>query len=249
MTVLFHEVFVHPKIKGIATDNVRGAARTILTANIMGGMCARVCPVEELCEDACVRNHQEEKPVAISALQRYATDHVFLRGEQLFSRAPSTGRRVAVAGAGPAGIACAHRLAMLGHDVVVFEAREKVGGLNEYGLAAYKMADGYAQAELAWILQIGGIEIRTGRALGRDLTLGELRRDYDAVFLGLGHNAANALGCDGEAMTGVNAHQWEPELMAIAKREKIARRTNSMASMVTSSSSIRLWNGGLFRVK
>ncbi|KGM34003.1 NAD(P)-dependent oxidoreductase [Inquilinus limosus] len=192
-------------IKGIATDNVKGAAQAILAANIMGGMCARVCPVEELCEDACVRNHQEEKPVAISALQRYATDHVFLRGEQLFSRAPSTGKRVAVVGAGPAGLACAHRLAMLGHDVVVFEAKAKGGGLNEYGLAAYKMADGFAQAELAYILEIGGIEIRTGMALGRDISLSELRREYDAVFLGLGHNAVNALGCDGEALAGVES--------------------------------------------
>ena len=184
---------------------MKGAAQTILTANIMGGMCARVCPVEELCEDACVRNHQEEKPVTISALQRYATDHVFLGGEQLFSRAPATGKRVAVVGAGPAGLACAHRLAVLGHDVVVFEAKAKGGGLNEYGLAAYKMADGFAQAELAYILEIGGIEIRTGLALGRDVSLSELRRDYDAVFLGLGHNAVNALGCDGEALAGVES--------------------------------------------
>jgi glutamate synthase (NADPH/NADH) small chain len=168
-------------------------------------MCARVCPVEELCEDACVRNHQEEKPVTISALQRYATDHVFQRDIQLFSRAPATGKRIAVVGAGPAGIACAHRLAVLGHDVVVLEAKAKGGGLNEYGLAAYKMADDFAQAELAYILEIGGIEIRTGIALGRDVTLAQLRQDYDAVFLGLGHNAVNALGCDGEALAGVES--------------------------------------------
>ncbi|WP_366658332.1 NAD(P)-dependent oxidoreductase [Fodinicurvata sp. EGI_FJ10296] len=190
-------------IRSIQTGNTTGAATTILNANIMGGMCARVCPVEELCEEACVRNLAEDKPVGIGALQRFATDHLFDEGRQPFTRAAPTGRRIAVAGAGPAGLACAHRLAVLGHDVTVFEAREKGGGLNEFGIAAYKTVDDFAQRELAFILSVGGITLKTGVALGRDIALADLRRDYDAVFLGLGHNAVNALGADGEDFDGV----------------------------------------------
>ncbi|MEQ8964952.1 MAG: NAD(P)-dependent oxidoreductase [Azospirillaceae bacterium] len=190
-------------IRSIATGNTKGAATTILEANIMGGMCARVCPVEELCEEACVRNTHEDKPVAIGLLQRFATDTLFERGDRPFTRAEPTGRRVAVVGGGPAGMACAHGLARRGHDVVVFEAREKAGGLNEYGIAAYKTPEDFAQRELDFILSIGGIEVRNGHALGREIDLAELRRDFDAVFLGLGHNAVRDLGLEGEAMAGV----------------------------------------------
>ena len=190
-------------IRSIGSGNVKGAATTILDANIMGGMCARVCPVEELCEEACVRNTHEDKPVTIGALQRYATDHLFADGAQPFARAPATGRRVAVVGAGPAGLACAHRLALLGHDAVVFEARDKAGGLNEYGIAAYKTPGDFAQRELDFILGVDGIELRMGQALGRDVTLAGLRRSYDAVFLGLGQNAVRRLGIAGEDMAGV----------------------------------------------
>ncbi|MCB9948117.1 MAG: NAD(P)-dependent oxidoreductase [Rhodospirillaceae bacterium] len=190
-------------IRSIASGNVKGAATTILGANIMGGMCARVCPVEELCEEACVRNTHEDKPVAIGALQRFATDHLFAAGIQPFTRAPATGKRVAVVGAGPAGLSCAHRLAVLGHAVTVFEARPKGGGLNEYGIAAYKTVDGFAQKEVAFILSVGGIELRLGQALGRDITLAGLRRDYDAVFLGTGQTGVRALGLEGEGMAGV----------------------------------------------
>ncbi|MGP1398016.1 MAG: NAD(P)-dependent oxidoreductase [Inquilinaceae bacterium] len=190
-------------IKSIATGNVKGAATTILDSNIMGGMCARVCPVEELCEEACVRNTAEEKPVRIGALQRYATDHLYAHDIQPYTRAPASGRRIAVVGAGPAGMACAHRLALLGHDAVVYEAREKGGGLNEYGIAAYKVPDEFAQRELDFILSLGGIELRLGQALGRDMALADLRRDFDAVFLGLGHTAVRSLGLEGEDMAGV----------------------------------------------
>ncbi|MFC3227840.1 NAD(P)-dependent oxidoreductase [Marinibaculum pumilum] len=190
-------------IRGIATDNVRGAAMTILEANIMGAACARVCPTEVLCEEVCVREKQEGKPVRIGALQRYATDDLLARGEQPFTRAPSSGRKVAVVGAGPAGLACAHALARQGHDVTVFEAREKAGGLNEYGIAAYKMPGGIAQAEVDFILGVGGIELRCGQALGRDISLAALRKDFDAVFLGTGQAGVNALRLEGEDMPGV----------------------------------------------
>ena len=132
----------------------------------MGGTCAKVCPVEELCEQVCVKMTSEHKPVVIGQLQRYATDHLFASGRQPFQRAPDSGKRVVVVGAGPAGLACAHRLAMLGHHVTVYEARSKAGGLNEYGIAAYKMTDERAAKEVEFILGIGGISLETeiGRA-------------------------------------------------------------------------------------
>jgi glutamate synthase (NADPH/NADH) small chain len=187
-------------IRGIATGNIRGAATTILEDNIFGGACARVCPTEILCERACVRTAQEHRPVDIGALQRHATDWLMARGVQPFTRAPATGKRIAVVGAGPAGLSCAHALARNGHDVMVFEAKPKPGGLNEYGIAAYKMADDFAQREVAFIMSIGGISIRHDTMLGRDVSLETLRADYDAVFLGLGLSATNTLGIDGETL-------------------------------------------------
>lgn len=191
-------------IKKISTDNVKGAATTILSANIMGGACARVCPVEELCEQACVRNTQSGQPIKIGQLQRYATDHLFARDDaQIFKRKPATGKKIVIVGAGPAGLSCAHELAREGHDVTIFEAREKSGGLNEYGIAAYKVPDDFAQQEVAYILSIGGIDVKHGQKLGRDITLAQLRKDYDAVFLGLGHTGVNALGLENEGLKGV----------------------------------------------
>jgi glutamate synthase (NADPH/NADH) small chain len=186
-------------IREIAADNPLGAARTILEENIMGGMCARVCPTETLCEEACVREAAEGKPVRIGLLQRYATDALMEKGKNPFTRAAPTGKRIAVVGAGPAGLACAHALAVSGHQVVIFEQREKSAGLNEYGIAAYKTPGGFAQKEAEFILSIGGIEVKHGVALGRDIDLASLRRDYDAVFLGLGLAAVNKLGLTGEA--------------------------------------------------
>ena len=201
-------------IHRIAQDNNRGAARAILTANPLGGMCARVCPTEVLCEQACVRNTNEDKPVEIGALQRYATDAFFAHpGAPLFQRAAPTGKRVAVVGAGPAGLACAHGLAVRGHDVTLLEVRPKLGGLNEYGLASYKTAGNFAQKEVEWLLSIGGIEVRTGQQLGRDITLDSLLGAYDAVFLGLGLQGVNALGVAEPTATGLrNAVDFIAEL-------------------------------------
>jgi len=189
-------------IRGIATDNLRGAARVILGANILGGVCARVCPTEILCEGSCVRNGPESAPVQIGALQRHATDWVFDENAALFERGADTGRRVAVVGAGPAGLACAHALARAGHRVSIFDARDKAGGLNEYGIAAYKVP-GFAAREVQWLLSIGGIDWHANRALGRDLDLAALRNDHDAVFLGIGLGGVNALGIEGEQLSGV----------------------------------------------
>jgi len=190
-------------IRKISTGNLRGSAQTILEANIFGGSCARVCPTEELCEHACVHTAQESKPIQIGALQRHAVDWLMARGTVLFTRAAPTGRRVAVVGAGPAGLACAHALARHGHDVTVFEARAKPGGLNEYGIAAYKVPDEFARREIDFIVAIGGIGIEHGKALGRDISLDALRREFDAVFLGLGQAGVKALDLSGETMPGV----------------------------------------------
>ncbi|TBN41791.1 NAD(P)-dependent oxidoreductase [Paracoccus subflavus] len=185
-------------IRQIATGTPDAAAMTIFHANIFGGMCARVCPTETLCEGACVRMEAEGDPVEIGALQRYATDGLMAQGDHPFRRAAPTGRRIAVVGAGPAGLSCAHRLAAKGHDVVIYEARPKPGGLNEYGIASYKAVDGFAQAEVDWLLGIGGIELRHDHRLGRDITLDALRAEYDAVFLGMGLGGVNALRTEGE---------------------------------------------------
>ena len=192
-------------IRQIATGNLTGAARTILQANPLGAMCARVCPTDVLCEGVCVRNTEESPPVAIGRLQRYATDHALTQTlpQPLFSRAAATGHRIAIVGAGPAGLACAHTLARAGHDVVIFDARDKAGGLNEFGIAAYKATDNIAQREVAALLDIGGIDLRLGLALGRDLALDALLRDFDAVFLAIGLAGVNALGLAGETAPGV----------------------------------------------
>jgi glutamate synthase (NADPH/NADH) small chain len=191
-------------IRQIMADNPKGAAETILSANILGGMCARVCPTETLCEEACVREEAEGKPVRIGELQRYATD-VFMKseGKQPFQRGKPTGKRVAVVGGGPAGLSCAHRLAVHGHDVVIYDSRPKLGGLNEYGIAAYKTTGGFAQAEVDFVLSIGGITVEAGKTLGRDFTLDSLKKSYDAVFIGLGLAGVNALGLSDESLDGV----------------------------------------------
>jgi len=190
-------------IQKIRSDNIRGSARTILQENIMGGMCARVCPTEVLCEQACVRNMHEDKPVEIGLLQRFATDPILAGHTQLFERQNPTGKSIAVVGGGPAGLSCAHRLAMLGHDVVVYNRDEKPGGLNEYGIAAYKTVDDFAQREVEWILSIGGIEVKNNIALGKDIALADLRGQYAAVFLGVGLGSVNALGLENEDLPGV----------------------------------------------
>ena len=190
-------------IQSIRSDNLTGAAEKILSENIFGGMCARDCPTEELCQQACVRNDHEDKPVEIGLLQRYATDSVLNNGVKLFSRKKDTGKSIAVVGAGPAGISCAHRLSVLGHNITVYDAKDKLGGLNEYGIAAYKSTDDFAQQELDYILDIGGINIETGVELGKQINLEDLQKQFDAVFLGCGLGTVNQLNLDNENISGV----------------------------------------------
>jgi len=190
-------------IRQISTGNPIGAAKTIFDQNILGGMCARVCPTETLCEEACVRMTAEGKPVEIGRLQRYATDKAMAAEKQFYTPAPATGKSIGIIGAGPAGLACAHRLAVRGHRVTIYDARQKAGGLNEYGIAAYKAPNDFAQAEVDYILAIGGIDVFDGQMLGRDFSLDDLKAKHDAVFIGAGLGAVNALSTAGDHINGV----------------------------------------------
>ncbi len=189
-------------IKKIATGNLRGAARVILDANPFGHSCARACPVEVLCEGACVLNARDEQPIKIALLQRHATDYVLERNIRLFQAGASNGKRVAIVGAGPAGLSCARDLRRWGYAVTVFEAQPQPGGLNTYGIAEYKMTPAVALAEVQDILDLG-IELKTGVTVGRDLPFERLLAEYDAVFVGIGLGLTKSLGIPGEDLPGV----------------------------------------------
>ncbi len=190
-------------IKQITTDNIKGSAHTIFEANIFGAGCSRVCPVEKLCEGACVYNLMDEEPIPIARLQRYATEKAMKEKWLLFDRQPANGKKVAVVGAGPAGLSCAHVLSRHGIDVVVYEKEPKGGGLMTYGVAAYKVTPEFCADEVNYISSLGGIEIRYNQVLGRDFTLAELQQAYDAVFLGIGVGQARQLQIPGEQLEGV----------------------------------------------
>ncbi|MBK8520784.1 MAG: NAD(P)-dependent oxidoreductase [Chitinophagaceae bacterium] len=190
-------------IKQIATENIKGSAHTIFVSNIMGAGCSKVCPVEKLCEGACVYNFMEEAPIAIAKLQRYSTEKAMAANWQLFKRKESTGRKVAIVGAGPAGLSCAHVLAREGIDVTIFEKENKGGGLMTYGIAAYKVTPQFCEDEVNYILGIGGIEIKYNQELGKSISLTDLQKDFDAVYLGMGVGLARQLEIPGEELEGV----------------------------------------------
>jgi glutamate synthase (NADPH/NADH) small chain len=212
-------------IKKIATGNLRGAARVILDANPFGHSCARACPVEVLCEGACVLNERDEEPIRIALLQRHATDYVLDRNVRLFEPGPANGKRVAIVGAGPAGLSCARDLRRHGYAVTVFEAKDKPGGLNTYGIAEYKMTPAVALAEVQDILDLG-IELKLGVAIGRDVPFDKLLADYDAVFIAIGLGRTKSLGIPGEDQMGVvDALTFIEQLKTRPYREtKVGRR-------------------------
>jgi glutamate synthase (NADPH/NADH) small chain len=190
-------------IKQITTENIKGSAHTIFSSNIMGAGCSRVCPVEKLCEGACVYNLLEEEPIPIARLQRYSTEMAMENNWQLFERKKLTGKKVAVVGAGPAGLSCAHTLSREGVDVTIYEKESKGGGLMTYGIAAYKVTPQFCEDEVNYITAIGGIDIKYNQELGRDITLAELQKNYDAVYLGIGVGVARQLDIPGEELEGV----------------------------------------------
>jgi dihydropyrimidine dehydrogenase (NAD+) subunit PreT len=190
-------------IKQISTDNIKGSAHTIFISNIMGAGCSKVCPVEKLCEGACVYNLLEEEAIPIARLQRYSTEKAMENKWKLFGRKPSTGKKVAIVGAGPAGLSCAHVLSREGVDVTIYEKESKGGGLMTYGIAAYKVTPQFCEDEVNYITSIGGIDIKYDKELGKHISLDELQKNYDAVYLGIGVGVARQLDIPGEELDGV----------------------------------------------
>ena len=190
-------------IRKITTDNLTGAARTILEANVLGASCARVCPTQMLCEGACVMLDLEKDPIQIGRLQRHATDHVAAAGiDVLHAPTEKNGRAVAILGAGPAGLGCAAELARLGYAVTVYDKKPAGGGLNTYGIAYYKMRPEVSLDEVRMIERLG-VTFRYGVEIGRDVQASNLVRDHDAVFIGVGLGGANRLGIPGEDLPEV----------------------------------------------
>jgi len=189
-------------IKKIVTGNLRGSARAILDANPMGHSCARACPVEVLCEGACVLNDRDEQPIKIALLQRHSTDWALANNYQPFTAGPAKSKKVAIVGAGPAGLSCARDLRRFGYGVTVFEARDTPGGLNSFGIAEYKMRTPLALAEVKMVLDLG-VELKTGVRVGEHVSMAQLKKDFDAVLVAIGLGATRTLGIPGEDLAGV----------------------------------------------
>jgi glutamate synthase (NADPH/NADH) small chain len=188
-------------IKKIHSGNLKGSARVIYQANLFGGSCARVCPVEVLCEGACVYNGMGQRPIQIARLQRHATDHLLRSRIDVLPRLAPHGKRVAAVGGGPGGLSFAGECARYGYDATVFEGRELPGGLNTYGMADYKMTHRMSIEEVERI-QALGVQVRTGVWVGKEVSVAELLEDFDAVFLGVGLGGTRRLGIPGEDLEG-----------------------------------------------
>jgi dihydropyrimidine dehydrogenase (NAD+) subunit PreT len=189
-------------IKKIASGNLTGSARVIFDANPIGATCARVCPVEVLCEGACVEKTLLDKPIEIGRLQRYATDHAMESGRQIYQKGEPNGKSIAIIGSGPAGISCASYLARLGYDVKVYERRSMAGGLDTYGMAEYKMPQKVSLDEVEHVKKMG-VEFKTGVEIGKEIPMAALLADHDAVFLAVGLGVTNHLNIPGENLAGV----------------------------------------------
>lgn len=190
-------------IRQINDGNKEGAAKTIYESNWLGHACGNVCPTEELCEGACVYNHQDVKPIEIGRLQAHATDQVIRTKKKLFRTGKDTGKKVAVIGAGPAGISCACELRMLGHAVDVYEAKDKPSGLCVYGVAPYKLTNEEAVDEVAYLQEQFGFAVHYNRPVTGRADLERLEKDHDAIFIGIGLGGTSALGIPGEDKKGV----------------------------------------------
>jgi len=188
-------------IKKIATENIRGSARTILEANLLGATCARVCPVEELCEGSCVLN-ADEKPITIGRLQRYAMDFAAKDKLRFFDKGKSNGLRVAIVGAGPAGLSCAGELAKRGFAVTCYERKPLSGGLDTYGIVVFREPVQVSLSEVGMIEELG-VEIRNNVEVGSDLSLSQLLEEFDAVFIAIGLGNVPSLKLPGEELSGV----------------------------------------------
>lgn len=188
-------------IKKIASGNLLGSAKTIMSSNPVGASCSRVCPTDELCEGACVLNHSTT-PIMIGNLQRYATDWAITNGHALFQPGQSNGRTVAVIGGGPAGLSAARELARLGYDVTIFEAAEKAGGLNTYGIVSFRLPQRISFWEVEQVEKMN-VNIRTNTMVGRDISAEEITENFDYVILAVGMAHVPNLGVEGETLAGV----------------------------------------------
>ncbi len=206
-------------IRKIGTGNLKGSARTIFESNILGMSCARVCPVEVLCVGDCVYNDMGIPPIQIGKLQRYATDAAFENDWKYFSAGPDTKKSVGLIGGGPASLACAHELRRFGHRVTIYEKRDVLGGLNTTGVAPYKMKADRSLVEVDWILGIGGIEVKTGVSVGKDITFAELEKAHEALFLGVGLGPDSRLGVPGETLEGVRGAVEYIDLLKLGKAD------------------------------
>jgi dihydropyrimidine dehydrogenase (NAD+) subunit PreT len=189
-------------IKKIASGNLTGSARVIFDANPIGATCARVCPVEVLCEGACVEKTLMDAPIQIGRLQRYATDYVMSRGRDVLRSGAPNGKSVGIVGSGPAGLSCATYLARLGYAVTIYERKSLPGGLDTYGMAEYKMTQAVSIEEAKMVVRLG-VEFKLNTEIGRDISFEDLQAKHDAIFLGVGLGATNKLNVAGEDLQGI----------------------------------------------
>ncbi|MGH2568379.1 MAG: NAD(P)-dependent oxidoreductase [Bacteroidota bacterium] len=228
-------------IRKIATGNLKGSAKTILESNWVALTCAKACPVDVLCEGACVYNERGEQPIQIGRLQRFAIDTYFERGmPQLFTPAPKNGKSVGIIGAGPAGLACGAELALMGYEATIYEAKDKPGGLDTWGIAPYKMTQQDSLNEVR-LVESFGVKIQTGVKVGKNISIEELMKKHDAIFVGVGLATPSTLRIPGEDLEGVvnaldfiekvTTRQWKS--VDVGKRVAVVGAGNTAIDAVT----------------